>query len=391
MKYLIPAENIAELRKKVNTIRKKAIKYGVTVEYTEGEEVFKSIKNEHGVNEIRKYIEVEAEGEAKANGWVFAGTIEHTEQGNILRSIADDFKIPARYRDAKPYCEHCNTLRNRKDTYIVYNEQKSEYKQVGKTCLKEYTNGLDAGRVACIMQFIDDMEQACVPSGSSFTNYYKVSEIAKYCAEALHKFGWTSSSLPDSTKVRALDFYWLDNFKYRFSEKKRDALIALAKEVGFNAESVDEEYIESAFKWAKDWDNHEYNDYRDNLKVIASMEYCEYKHLGYLASLFMSYDKAMDREIKQAERAKTRKDSTYIGSVGDKVEAEIKDWKCLTSWDTMYGTTYLYEFITNDGNIIIWKTSKYLDDDIKGIKGTVKAHAEFRSIKQTELTRCKVS
>ena len=58
--------------------------------------------------------------------------------------------------------------------------------------------------------------------------------------------------------------------------------------VNFDPNSISDEYITAALNWAKAWDGHEYNDYRDNLKVIASMDACEWKHLGYLASLFMA-------------------------------------------------------------------------------------------------------
>ena len=46
-----------------------------------------------------------------------------------------------------------------------------------------------------------------------------------------------------------------------------------------------------------------------------------------------------------------------------------------------------------DGNVYTWKTGKYIDDtvDEMSITGTVKAHTEFRGIKQTELTRCRVA
>ena len=59
----------------------------------------------------------------------------------------------------------------------------------------------------------------------------------------------------------------------------------------------------------------------------------------------------------------------------------------------MYGVTCLYEFVTDDDNIFIWKTSKYLDkiEKITSITGTVKEHKEFNGIKQTELTRCKTA
>lgn len=394
MEYRIPVENIEELRKTAARIQKKAEKHSCTVTYKEvGEEVVKEL-NEDGIEVYRKYILVEAEGEAKADGWVFVGTIEHTAQGNILRSISDELKIPERYRNAEPYCEHCHTKRARKDTYVVFNEETGEFKQVGKSCLKEFTKGLSVEMAAFILQWVKEVEEYCnLGSGCSITPYYKVAEVSKYFVETMRKFGWASSAAAEnSTKNIAMDFYGVDH-KTITTKGIVKAINAKRDMVNFDPSNVTDEYINAALDWAKTWDGHEYNDYRENLKVIANMDGCEWKHLGYLASLFMAYDKEMEREIKKMERQNSRAQSTHVGQVGSKVSEGIKEWKCLTAWDTQWGTTFLYEFTTEDGNILIWKTSKWLDDEkeFKTISGTVKAHNEFRGVKQTELTRCKLA
>ena len=394
MRYNIPVENIEELRKAATRIQKKANKHGCKVVFEEVDEFFKIETGEDGNEITRKYILVEAEGEAKAEGWVFAGTIEHTGFGNILRSVSDEHKIPERYRDAEPYCEHCNTKRARKDTYVVFNEETGEFKQLGKSCLKEYTNGLSLNMVAMVLQWLKEVEEYCSYSGTSHKVYFEVKEVSKYFVETMRKLGWANSSAEESsTKNMALSFYDLDRGCRWLNKEERERFSNLKNKIEFNADNTEDEYLEAALDWAKAWDGHEYNDYRDNLKVIANMRYCEYKHLGYLASLFMAYDKAMEREVKRMERNKSRAQSEFIGEVKDKVSCSVKEFKCLTSWETQWGVTFLYEFITEEGNILIWKTRKWIDDEaeITAIKGTVKAHNEFRGIKQTELTRCKVA
>lgn len=394
MRYEIPVENIEELRKKAARIQKKAITHGCKVVFEEVDEIFKTETNEDGNEITRKYIVVEAEGEAKAEGWVFAGTIEHTKAGNILRSVSDEYKIPTRYHDAEPYCEHCNTKRYRKDTYVVYNEETGEFKQLGKSCLKEYTNGLNIEMAACILRWLKDVEEHCYYGGSSLKPYWDVKEVSRYFVETMRKFGWASSSAGESsTKNLAMNFYDLEHGTRRLFKEEIKKYTELAENVDFNVNHVEEEYIEAALKWARNWDGHEWNDYRENLKVIANLDYCEWKHLGYLASLFMAYDKDMEREIKRMERKNSRAQSNHIGEVKEKVTCSVKEFKCLTSWETQWGVTFLYEFITEEGNILIWKTGKWIDEDreITIITGTVKAHNEFRGTKQTELTRCKVA
>ena len=392
MRYLIPVENIEALTKVANRIQKKATKHGTTIVFEKVGETVKKERTEEGYVINHKYIEVEAEGKVHFEGWAFAGTIEHTDAGNILRSVSDEIKIPERYRHADTYCEHCKTKRNRKDTYVVFNEETGEFKQIGKNCLKEYTNGLSIEQASTAMEWVNEVENFCHFSGTC-TTFYEVKEIGKYFAETMNKLGWAGSSWgADSTKNKAMNFYMLDTKPLRMPEKEREQVQALAEKIGFDANNISDEYITKALEWAKGWDGHEYNDYRENLKVIANMDYCEWKHLGYLASLFMSYDKAVEKEIKRAEKQKAKSTSTHIGNVGERITVEVKNWDVLTSWSNEWGTTTMYEFITPNGDVCIWKTSGYVDPTKKvaTIKGTVKAHTEFNGVKQTELTRCKV-
>ena len=394
MRYEIPVENIEELRKKAARIQKKAVTHGCKVVFEEVDEIFKTDTTEDGKEITRKYIVVEAEGEAKAEGWVFAGTIEHTKAGNILRSVCDEYKIPERYRDAEPYCEHCNTRRYRKDTYVVFNEKTGEFKQVGKSCLKEYTCGLSIEMAALILRWLKSVEGYCYYSGSgcSYKVYWDVREISRYYVETIRKFGWASSSSNYSTRMLAGDFYEADH-PGRFTTKEfLRKMEDKAAQVDFDPAHVTDEYLDAALEWARSWDGHEYNDYRENLKVIAQLDYCESKHLGYLASLYMAYEKDLEREVKKLKRENERAKSDYIGEIKDRISCAVKTFKELTSWETDWGVTFLYEFITEDDNILIWKTGKWLDPEkeISAITGTVKNHKEFRGAKQTELTRCKV-
>ena len=86
-------------------------------------------------------------------------------------------------------------------------------------------------------------------------------------------------------------------------------------------------------------------------------------------------------------------ETEYYGQVGDKVDMDvILDGR--TYYDTMYGTTWVYTFKDDEGHILVWKTSVYKElefDQQAHIKGTIKEHSEYRGIKQTVLTRCKVA
>lgn len=98
--------------------------------------------------------------------------------------------------------------------------------------------------------------------------------------------------------------------------------------------------------------------------------------------------------VKKAEYKKQNniRTSEYIGEIKDKldIEATLKFW---VNFESQFGVQTLYNFVDNDNNIIVWKTSNWLDlekDTKVNLKGTVKDHKEYKGEKQTVLTRCKV-
>lgn len=97
-------------------------------------------------------------------------------------------------------------------------------------------------------------------------------------------------------------------------------------------------------------------------------------------------------KIKEANEAMNRKTnpSAHVGSAGDKIEVEVELVR-RGSFDSTFGTTYVYNFKDSNGNVFIWKTKNFFDVKNCLLKGTIKEHSEYKGICQTVLTRCKVS
>lgn len=117
-------------------------------------------------------------------------------------------------------------------------------------------------------------------------------------------------------------------------------------------------------------------------------------------------------KVKEAIEAQTEKEpaSEYIGNVGEKITIEVVLTN-ITSWETKFGTQYLYSFKDASGNVLVWKTSTgwfkadddgnvtsiFLNSGDKEIKfneeftltATIKEHSEYKEVKQTVLTRVK--
>jgi hypothetical protein len=95
-----------------------------------------------------KVYTVIIEGESpKIDNWIPVCQLEHLESGNIIKNFTD-FLIPEEYRKVESYCEHCNKSRVRNFTYILYNDQINVYKQIGSTCIKDFTGWPNAEDIA---------------------------------------------------------------------------------------------------------------------------------------------------------------------------------------------------------------------------------------------------
>lgn len=117
-------------------------------------------------------------------------------------------------------------------------------------------------------------------------------------------------------------------------------------------------------------------------------------------------EKAAAEAKAEAER-KAR--SQHIGNEGDKLDLivtfEKMAWFEVRSFSGYgFDTKYVYTFRDENGNAIVWKTTANIGNwNEKGdwemyeegqkvhLKGTIKAHTEYKDEKQTEMTRCKIT
>ena len=213
MLYNIPEENIEKLRKKVNTIQKKCSRYGNTFIYNEIGEIFED-RQVDGEYIIIRCITVDIAGIAVVNGWRLVASVAavpgHTS--NCIQILDDSLNsvIPTEYWTKPITCDHCSTNRYRKHAYIVYNESSKEFKEVGTSCLKDYTAGLSGEAAAYLCQFVEDMNDDSIGllTSSNSVRYYPTEECLRIAAECIDKLGWhLIREENNSTYCNALSLY----------------------------------------------------------------------------------------------------------------------------------------------------------------------------------------
>lgn len=411
--YAIYEGHMNDLRKKITRIQNKCRKYGCEFHFAEVGEEFREVEDPttlhpmtgKPVSRTCRFVLVEAEGTAIINDWQFIASVEHTEKGNIFAKAMTDIEIPERYRTGKPTCEHCNSNRNREYTFIVMNTLTGEFKMVGKSCLMDFTNGLSANTAAwftSLKTIFQEAEAEPVSGGFRFGDrYHDTAEVLTYAAEVIRKFGYVKTEGSGcSTKQRTIDFlmvskgmtYWM--LDYEINRIRREM-----ESVNFNPDSSEaKEMAAAALTWISEQTAS--NDYMHNLKTVCELKYNPWNRIGILVSLFPTFNRELEIQAKKAEaEAKAKQEaqvSKHIGNPGERITVSVQSIKCLTSWENTFGyrptTTYLYKIIDKEGNVFTWKTSNFIDEDSipQTMIGTIKEHSEFRGVKQTVLTRCKI-
>lgn len=400
MKYEIPYENLATLKKKLASIESKCEKYGLDFYFNiVGDKYMKAMPRPTSdgdiVDEFVPCIIVDVEGCAYIDGFEFLAVIEHREHGNLVKCITDE-PLDPKWRTAEPKCDHCGTNQNRKTTYLVRDMKTLEIKQLGKSCLKLYTGGISAEHATFFESFLKMIEDFDIngidelPKGVD--PYFEIKPVLAYAIEEVEKNGYHKKNEEHPTVNSVLAH--LTNDKYKIDDRYWDK-------------------AEEEIEFVKKMDNT--SDYIYNIQTLIEDGYMKDKDMGYICSIPSMYEREMSKEAERKAReeakAKENADSEWIGKEGQKMEATIVSFNIMASFDNGYGIAHLVKMVTAEGNQLKWTTSNpYLgevaEEDRWGSLGmgrpieftellpckiqfTVKSHDEYKGAKQTTVLRVK--
>lgn len=405
-KFAIYEENLPKFEKALSRIKNKCEKYDCPFVYNTIGEEFRTetiTTNEDGtilaspIEITRRFVIVEVKAHPVIDNWELVASLEHTKEGNIIHSVRNDIDIPKRYYNVAPYCEHCKTNRRRKNSFIIRNIKTNEFKQVGKTCLNDFTGNVNAEWLASFYSAFEKLAIFEAPQGgyNNHTRYFPTVELLAYTVAITNIYGYCKSGADNATGETVKDFYIVNECGgYPLGEVNK----CIRKKMQAVNFKITEEDTATAKKIIAYVDSIEdSNNYIHNIKTLCASDMVAYKNVNILVSAITCYNRELERKAKAEARKKEVSKSNHVGNIKDRLTINIASWKCLTSWCNCYDgynetTTFLYQFVDDNGNIFTWKTQKYFDEDatLKVITGTVKAHNVYRDAKQTELTRCKV-
>ena len=133
------------------------------------------------------------------------------------------------------------------------------------------------------------------------------------------------------------------------------------------------------------------------------------KYLGIVAYAFIgakkNHGKLEEKKLAEQNRLAENAKVEFFGQPGDKFEKELIFDKSF-GFENQFGFSYILLFHDSDNHVFKWSTSngayKVVDEDGGEfwceyqvgrkylIKGSIKEHSEYKGLKQTVITRCKV-
>lgn len=390
-KYTIPAENLGVAKDKIAELAKKAAKLGVqtpvltVLETRVVEQHFSPDGFPYVPARLIRLVDVEVEGTApKIAGWTFVGTVQHTEYGNILRNATDQ-QIPEVYRDMERRCDHCGLVRNRIDTYIVHSDADG-YRQVGSHCLKDFLGHQSPEAIIAYLTFLRDMF-----GGSDDEEWYgrggnegrlPLSYYLTHVTAIIRTHGWVSRAMVEQRGGYATSVGAKDNVHNREHQvRHRDGTPDWVDPI-----EEDGRLAEEAVTWVRGLNAD--NDYERNLVIACADDDLDPRNYGLAASVIVAYQRVVEQRAKQACQAV----SSHIGTVG-KRQAFTLRVESVRDLEGGYGVTHLHTLIDTDGNVLKWFASaeRLQVGTTYKMTGAVKSHEEYRGVKQTVITRCKVT
>lgn len=190
-----------------------------------------------------------------------------------------------------------------------------------------------------------------------------------------------------SDDILALAFYSINRYGFKNSSQENATKVHVKNMYGnTNTEDIKES---SEYKDFLNWIlNYQIkSDFERVAKEAINSQYCKLFTIGFICAFVNQYFKEKERKVFNSS-----KNNDYIGQVGETIEFECVEAKIVyTNQPYAYNSsvTSINQITDKDGHIIIWSTSQAVPDHCY-IRATVKAHKEYKGLKETVITRGKI-
>lgn len=306
-------------------------------------------------------LEISGDSQSKP-GWSFAATVDWSNEGGqpVLHTLPT-YDGPTLPRPTSKVCEHCNTVRSRKETFLVVGPDR-QVKQVGRQCLTAFT-GIPLGWVS-LAQGVAKSDDDYWSSGFKVDPSFDLRSTLRLAISLTDALGFVSRNAAEQRGVRstrdefALLWYGPPKGDTVWEREERahfDWLVeTLAKRTRTDEEVTEE--IDKIIAWGATLDTAD-SDYLQNLHAVLGAERIGRRSLGYTISAPASWRRTVQREAKRAE-AKAKRTEVVEGR-----RVITGTVKRLRTDDYGYGPT-LKALVETDAGEVLWGSVPAAIDEV---------------------------
>jgi hypothetical protein len=403
-RLVIPKANLVLVREKIDKINKQASKI-------KADPVILTILREYSRDsffekgEIIEEVEIEVEGKVpRIEGWAFIAATDHIygEESGALIRVVPGKKLPEKFRNIGPICEHCGYSRKRNTTYVL--EKDGKYKQIGSTCLRDFSGaGYNPESITQFAFLLETLEREIGSLGYSghVPSLWEITHVVELAFSMARSYGWVGTSRARKLSSESLvpvtaTVGHVREYLYPINRKLPDEIQAQLKKWKLE-HAPNEKDKQLAAEEIEYWKNKEdlTEDYAYNVKTIISAGRVTDKFLGTLVSVVARKMK----EIRDSDSA-NYKPSEFFGVEGERSKFTIKIIKIIeqeNKFKPRGGKSYIVIFREGDGKIFnnsgVWFASskqQFEEGDIVELEASIKSHEFREDKKQTVITRGKI-
>jgi hypothetical protein len=330
-------------------------------------------------------------------GWVFVATLDHeadegADLGVGIRRAPVGVHLASRigqeaatavenadltdYRQAGPDCVHCGYKRRRNQTYVLYEIETGELRQVGTTCVADYTGAHNPERVAAWAEWMaalySDLERDDEEGfgGGGGRIAMRTVEFLAHVAGAIRENGWQS-------RWRRTD--------YGDSERNYNATADVAEsnyfernpKFRYDVTAEDQDEAQAALDWVRDdlAERDDLDEFQHNLVTYTRSDWVPKKGSGFVAYTIMARRREIEGEIKRQRQEKIKADSEWFGEIKSRVKGLTFTVSFTREFESRFGVRTLTKGFTPEGNAITWWGSGGLEQGrTYTCAATIKAH-----------------
>ena len=391
---IIPEHRIEFLEAKLNDLNKKANKLGcspikITSQFdhvlyehnTPDGPDYRKEKGPHATGVTLRMFKVELDGETpKYAGWRFVAALYITEKGNIINTVPGYEQLLVQYKDFTNVCQHCNTKRNRKETFVLEHEDGRQM-VVGRSCIKDFLGHASpsdllswASLMFEVTGLLDADEEELFKYPREKMTFDLELWLTKACAE-IRENGFISKKMGDEKNIVPTAFIVYNCFTTYVDDNKIEHL------------PEDEEKAKAVVEWMKAIPADASNFY-SNIRVIAELGYVEFKTTGIATYAVQGYTDWYVQKIAKPATA-----SKPVGVKDQRIA--LKGVRVLRThvYESSFcdGFKCIHTMQDAEGNTLVWFASAggtWLEaGQVYDIKATVKDHKIYRDEMQTVVNR----